>query len=409
MATNKLSAKFCEHAPQGSHFDGDGLYLAVEPNNKKYWRMVCYLHGKRILVSIGSYKKIDLAQAREKRKAVQKLISAGINPNQYKKDQKQNQLIKAEQKAVDDGFSFEQFARALHASKDGKTTDEYRNKMLSLMEKHIFPVVGRKNIMDIEGAEWLALFKSIGEKTNHGRKMTYLSLKLCQWCSEIYDFAHVVKKDFFKNPCRVVIKYLPKHKTKHMKRISFKELPKFVKDLKEYGGYPITKSAIWLMLYTGVRQKSVRYCIKKDFDFENTIWHRQPEKVNEADKTEENILDLPLPLQAVKILEGLKEYTAQGSDGLMFPSPYDPNDRMSEATIGKALKLMEYEMVGHGLRGLVNTSLHELGYKPHVIEAQLGHKQPQIKAAYNDSTFFEERKVMMQEWANYLDSLLEQK
>ena len=257
MSTNKLSTKFCEHAPKGNHFDGEGLYLLVQPDGKKYWRMVCYLHGKRKLLAFGNYDRVSLAEARDKRKEAQDLIKKGVDPVLDKKNKKLAQIKEAQQTAHVKGRTFEQIARRLHASKEGRTTEEYRNRMLREFEIHVFPQIGHKDIEEIKGGELLALFKGIAQKTNHGRPMTYLAKTLCQKAAEVFDFAHLENDDFTSNPCRLLIKHLPSHSTKHMKRITFDKLGNFVNDLNKYNGHPITKAAIWMMLYTGMRTKKI--------------------------------------------------------------------------------------------------------------------------------------------------------
>ena len=63
-------------------------------------------------------------------------------------------------------------------------------------------------------------------------------------------------------------------------------------------------------------------------------------------------------------------------------------------------------MVGHGFRATASTLLHEMGWQPEVIELQLAHRQRnQVAAAYNRAARLEERKAMLQQWADYLDSL----
>jgi len=74
MATKKLNSKFCDKAPQGNHFGGNGMYLMVTLDGKKYWRMACYLNGKRKQLSFGRYPKVSLAQAREERHKAQILL-----------------------------------------------------------------------------------------------------------------------------------------------------------------------------------------------------------------------------------------------------------------------------------------------------------------------------------------------
>jgi integrase len=397
MATNKLNPKFCENAPKGTYFDGDGLYLLVTPDLKRYWRMACYLNGKRKLLAFGRFPKVSLAQAREERRKAQALIKQGIDPVQDAQ-QKKEEIKQAErQQAIDAGNTFEQIARRLHAGKQGKTTEEYRDKMLRMFEIHLFPTIGHKTLKEIEGKELLALFRGVAQKSNHGRPMTYMAKKLCQWTAEIYDLAHVEDASFSANPCRAIIKHLPDHDTHHMARIRFQEIPKFLEALEKYGGHPVTKAAIWMLLYTGMRQASVRRAVWGDFDLNNAIWHRRPEK---ADKEAH---DLPLPIQAITLLHSIRPLTGQGENDLVFPSVRSNFHPMSEAAVCQAIERMGFPMVGHGVRGVVSTGLNELGYNPRLVEVQLGHKKADaIEAAYNDAKHFNDRKEMMQKWADYL-------
>ncbi|MDO8954606.1 MAG: tyrosine-type recombinase/integrase [Gammaproteobacteria bacterium] len=399
MAINKLNSKFCNNAPTGTHFDGEGLYLLVKPDGKKYWRMACYLHGKRKLLSFGTYPKVSLAEAREERINAQKLLSQGIDPVQQAKAEKLGQAKAIEQAAIETGNTFEQIARRLHAHKTGKTTEDYRNLMLRQLEIHVFPVIGSKHITDITGAELITLFKGVAEKTNHGRAMTYMARKLCNWSGEVFDLASAENNNFTNNPCRAIIKLLPTHSTQNMARISFDQLPQFLKSLKIYGGYALTKAAIWTLLYTGMRQASARKALWQDFDLEAGIWNRQPEK------SDKSIHALPLPHQAVSLLNEIKPLTGGKPTDLVFPSVYSNYRPMSEAAVCQALNRMNYHMVGHGLRGVVSTGLNELGFKPHVVDVQLGHKkESSVEGAYNHAKHLQERREMMQAWADYLES-----
>lgn len=397
MATNKLKPKFCDTAPTGNHFDGEGLYLMVTPDLKRHWRMACYLNGKRKLLAFGRYPQTSLAQAREKRRNAQELLKQGIDPVQHERQIKAAQEQAKMESEIEAGNTFEQIARRLHESKRGRTIDEYRDKMLRQFELHVFPIIGHKALPDIAGRELLALFKSVAQKTVYGRPMTYMAKRLCQWAAEVYDFAIVEGAFSGANHCRVIIKHLPAHETKHMARVQYQELPKFIQALGEYNGHALTKAAIWMLLYTGQRQASVRRARWGDFDLAAAEWHRRPEK---ADK---EVHTLPLPKQAVALLQATKPLTAQGDDDLAFPSVRSNFSPMSEASVCQAIKRMGFEMVGHGLRGVVSTGLNEQGFSPRLVEVQLGHKKSDsIEAAYNDAKHFKERAKMMQAWADHL-------
>lgn len=404
-----LTAKRIENAkPTEKDYslpDGGGLGLLVTSRGSKLWRMRPRINGKYIVLSFGEYPYISLEQARRKREEVKKLIAEGIDPREVEKEQQEAEKAAEEAKAVQDNRTFEKISRRLHASKEGRTTDDYRNTMLRQFELHLFPVIGAKNIADIEGKELFDLFVRVAGKTNaKGKPMTYMAKKLCQWTAEVYDLANVENSSFvLNNPCRSIIKFLPKHETEHMSRIKFSELPDFIQALQVYGGHVLTKAAIWMMLYTGMRQTSIRRAQWSDFDLDVAIWNRKPEKTDKA------VHEIPLPKQAIRMLETIRQLS-DGKADLVFPSVYANQLQMSEAAIGQAIERMGFAMTGHGLRGVVSTGLNELGFNPRLVEVQLGHKKGDaIEAAYNDAKHLKERRAMMQVWADYLDKLKAEK
>lgn len=381
--------------------DGGGLGLLVTGRGSKLWRMRVRINGKPVVFSFGEYPYVSLEQARRQRDEVKALIAQGIDPREARKAQQDADKAAEEARVIQDNRTFEKLARRLYASKAGRTTDDYRNTMLRQFELHLFPAIGEKNIADIEGKELFDLFSGIAGKINaKGKPMTYMAKKLCQWTAEVYDLANVENSSFaLNNPCRSIIRFLPKHETEHMRRIRFSELPDFIRALQAYGGHVLTRAAIWMMLYTGVRQTSIRNAQWSDFDMRAAIWNRKPEKTDKA------IHELPLPKQAVKMLETIRSFS-EGKANLVFPSVYANQLKMSEAAIGQAIERMGFAMTGHGLRGVVSTGLNEMGFNPRLVEVQLGHKKGDaIEAAYNDARHLKDRRKMMQVWADYLEEL----
>lgn len=383
-------------------FDGGGLYLEITPTGSKFWRMKAKLNGKAMRLSFGKYPDISLAQARKKRDEARKLIAEGKDPREEKKARIEAVKAAEAAKAADEENTFRKIALRLYASKAGRTTDYYRNKMLRQLEIHLFPFVGDKNIKDIEGRELADIFKGVAEKKNkEGKPMTYMAKKLCQWTAEVYDLANVENSSFnLNNPCRSIIKFLPKHETEHAKIIPFEKLPDFIPALQAYGGHILTKAAIWTMLYTGVRQVSIRRAQWGDFDLVSAIWNRKPEKLDKQ------IHPLPLPKQAINVLKTIYPLSGGSPDNLVFPSIYENKLQMGETAIGTAIENMGFDADGHGMRGTVTTGLNELGYDFRQIETQTGHAlRNSVEAAYNHARLFEARRQMMQEWADYLEEL----
>lgn len=82
---------------------------------------------------------------------------------------------------------------------------------------------------------------------------------------------------------------------------------------------------------------------------------------------------------------------------------------MSDNTIRTALKSLGNDsdvMTTHGLRTTASTLLNEQGWSPDAIERRLAHApHDQVRAAYNRAQYLDERRRMMQSWADYLDGL----
>ena len=399
MAINKLTAKTCETKEIGYHHDGGGLALFVKAPDKKYWRMQTSLNKKAILLSFGTYPEVSLAKAREERAEAKKLIKQGIHPAEHKKALKAKESMQQQQKRIDEEKTFKRIAERLLHTKKGKVTDAHIALMYRQMEIHLFPAIGDKSLNEITGKELLELFYQIAQKTsNTGKKTTYMAKRLCEWASQVYNFAAIEDDAAPRNPCPNILVHLPEHKTKNMDRIAFSELSKFIKKLDSYGGQKVTKAAIWMILYTGVRQASIRNAQWKDFDLEKNIWYRKPEK------RDEEIHQIPLPNHAVELLESLSSSGENNPDSFVFPSSQVKNKSISEAAISNAISRMGFVMTGHGLRGLVSTALNELEHDSNIVDVQLGHcKKSSVEAAYNKARYFDKRSVMMQEWAKYLD------
>ena len=116
---------------------------------------------------------------------------------------------------------------------------------------------------------------------------------------------------------------------------------------------------------------------------------------------------VPLSTQALRILRDLRPVTGDGR--LVFPSLRSRERPISNNTLNAALRRLGYstdEMVAHGFRSMASTCLNERGWHPDLIELQLAHaERNQVRAAYNRAQRLEERRTMMQAWADYLDRL----
>lgn len=128
--------------------DGGGLYLEVNPNGSKAWRMKYRFGGKEKRLSFGMYPLVSLADARKKRDEAKKLLVGGIDPAETKKTEKMAQKMGMEN-------SFESIAREWHKSKADRWSLRYREEIIDTFEKDIFPFIGRRPIAEIKPMELL--------------------------------------------------------------------------------------------------------------------------------------------------------------------------------------------------------------------------------------------------------------
>ena len=175
--------------------------------------------------------------------------------------------------------------------------------------------------------------------------------------------------------------------------------------LADYSGDVITCHALQLAPLTFVRPRELRQAEWTEIKWNQAEWCLPAEKM----KTR-NAHIVPLSRQALRTLKQLQIITGQGK--YLFPCLRSRQRCMSENTINAALRRMGYlktEMTGHGFRAMASTLLNEQGINPDWIEIQLAHTEKnKIRAAYNRARYLPQRKIMMQQWADYLDALRQQ-
>jgi integrase len=201
--------------------------------------------------------------------------------------------------------------------------------------------------------------------------------------------------------------------TQHNPILRQRDLPEFLRKLRDSKSLFLTNAGIWLLLYTGVRTQELRFASPDQFDLDNALWRIPPDVVKQLRsrvRTESGQIPdylVPLPTQAVQLLREVMPLT--GKYKYLMAGRNDPNTPMSENTINVAIKRLGYEgkLTGHGIRGTISTALNELGYKSEWIEAQLSHSDPnKVRGSYNHAEYVEQRRAMMQDWADLLSKLV---
>ena len=371
--------------------DGRGLFLLVMPNGSKYWQYRYLFMGKEKLHSIGVYPEVGLSEARELHREAHKLVSQGINPIEEKKAAKQ-------QLKTDHNNTFEAIAREWVEHKKSEASEKYCNTILTRLEKELFKPIGSLPIKSITPKIMLDALKSIEE-----RGALEMTRRVRQYAKQIFDYA--IAHDLVEtNPTAPITRAFKTKKVEHQKALPLEELPNLLQKIEQNDArlYPQTRLALKLMLLTFTRKKELTDAKWKEINLKDKVWIIPAKRMK---MKKEHIV--PLSDQSVAIFKELQEISSQWE--YVFPSFTSPRKPMHEDTILRALYRFGYkgQATIHGFRALaMSTIMEKLGYRFEVPDRQLAHSRGNnVKAAYERAEFLDDRKRMMQDWADYLDKI----
>ena len=371
-------------------FDGGGLYLLVKPSGGKLWRFKYRFEGKQSLLAFGSYPEISLQDARQKRDEARRQLAKSIDPGAVRKAQKQAKTESTE--------TFELIAREWHARFISTWTKGHAETIMSRLERDLFPWIGKRPIAEIKAPELLGVLRRV-----ESRGALESAHRIRTICGQVFRYA-VATGRAERDPAADLRGALPQPQEKHRAAITEpKKVAELLRAIDGYQGSFIVKCALRLAPLVFVRPGELRHAEWEEVSFENAEWNIPANKM----KMKEPHL-VPLSKQAIEILKELKEYT--GASRYVFPSGRTFDRPMSDNAILAALRRMGYakdEMSGHGFRAMARTILDEvLQVRPDFIEHQLAHavRDPNGRA-YNRTAHLNERRKMMQLWADYLDGL----
>jgi len=389
-------------------FDGGGLYLLVNPDGSRWWRVKYRYAGKEKSLSVGVYRPgapghVAAKEARDQLDAIKRQLREGIDPGAARKAAK-------EARADREAGSFELIAREWYAKQAEGWADSYSGKVLRRLEQYVFPKIGDKPIRELKGPELLAVLRPMESdgfvETAH---------RVNQYLGQIFRYAMATHRADF-DPTTALKGALASSPDNHFASITDpKKVGELVRALRGYEGFDVTRCALRLAPLVFVRPGELRGARWEEFDFDlpdpptgekpkcpEPQWRIPAERMKMG---EQHIV--PLSRQAVEILRELHEIT--GPTGYLFPSIRSKARPMSENTVNAALRGMGYtkdQMTGHGFRHMASTILHERGYRSDWIERQLAHgDRNSVRARYNFAEHLPDRRRMMQEWADYLDGL----
>ena len=372
-------------------FDGGGLYLEVSPSGGKWWRVKYRFAGKEKRLSVGVYPDVSLKLARERLEEARKLLAEEVDPGE-------NRRAVRESKTISSANSFEVVAREWIEKYKNIWAESHKKIITRRLENDVFPWLGGNPITEITAPQLLKALRRV-----EARGAIETAYRILQVCGQVFRYA-IQTGRLERNPSSDLRGALSPIKKEHLAAITDpKGIGELLRAIHGYEGNIVTKCALRLAPLVFVRPGELRHAEWSEINLQTGEWnipaHRM--KVKEAHL-------VPLSQQAVEILKELQPLTGNGP--YVFPSLRSKVRPMSNGAILAALRRMGYtteEMTGHGFRAMARTVLDEvLGVRTDYIEHQLAHtvKDP-LGRAYNRTKHLPERRKMMQQWGDYLDSL----
>jgi integrase len=369
--------------------DGGGLYLLLNPNGSRWWRLDYRFMGKRKTLSMGVYPDVGLKDARTRRDDARKLLAADVDPGENRKAVKASKMEQSTN-------SLEVVTREWYAKYAKTWNEDHGDRIIRRFERDIFPWLGNKAISEITPPELLATVRKIEE-----RGALETAHRALGNCGQVFRYA-IATGRATRDIAADLRGALPPFKSEHFAAVTDPaKVGDLLRAMDSYTGTYVVRYALKLAPLAFVRPGELRKAVWEDIDLDAGEWRYLVTKTNTPHI-------VPLSRQAIEILTELKAIS--GSGRYVFPGARSNTRPMSDNAILAAMRSMgieKEEMSGHGFRAMARTILDEvLGFRPDHIEHQLAHavKDPNGRA-YNRTAHLAERRKMMQAWSDYLDKL----
>ncbi|HFI3500969.1 TPA: tyrosine-type recombinase/integrase [Escherichia coli] len=380
--------------------DSHGLYLLVNPGGSRIWYLKYRFGGKESRVSLGAYPLISLAEARQQRDAIRKLLAQNINPAQQRMDEKA---------ATSPEKCFKTVALGWHKT-NKKWSSDYAERILASMNNHIFPAIGHLPVTTLKTQHFTVLLRVIEDKG-----FLEVASRTRQQLCNIMRYA-VQQGLTENNPAQHLEGVTAPPVKNHYPALPLERLPELFERIGDYRqGRQLTRLAVVLTLHLFIRSSELRFARWGEIDFINKIWtipatREAIEKVRFSGRGAKMRTPhiVPLSRQAIAILKQIQEIS--GHLELVFPGDHNPYKPMSENTVNRALRLMGYDtktdVCGHGFRAMACSALVESElWSRDAVERQMSHQERNsVRAAYiHRAEHLDARTAMMQWWSDYLD------
>lgn len=399
-ALNTLADSTLKAATYDTHgntklFDGGGLYLHVQQAGR-YWRMKYRFGGRERLLSIGTYPQVTLKQARAARDEAKALLADGIDPVEHKRKGERQR-----RESLDHSFQAlaGEWLEQVHRKSVGSSTYTRNRRRL---ERNAFPVIGHRPINAVQPPDILEILRRVEAQ---GHVDTAHRLKTL--IGQVLRYAIAKGVEGVTRDVTADLKgaLAPIKQNHFAAQTTPDELRPVLAAMDGYRGTPETRAALELLPLLLLRPGNIRMMRWDQVDMDSQQVELPVTKNGDP-------LIVPLAAQAVRVLEGMASVSRHRSE-YVFPNARSASRPMTENTLGAALRNlgMKDQQTAHGFRAVARTMLVErLDYPTELVEMQLAHRVADMHGrAYNRTQWLEQRRAMMQGWADYIDTLRPEK
>lgn len=372
--------------------DGGGLYLLVNPNGSRLWRLKYRFLGKEKLLALGAYPVTSLAEAREMSLAAKRALKDGRDPA----IEKQRQTMQAAIAAAD---TFEAITREWHGKNESKWADRHGRKILESLELHIFPRIGSWGIAQISAADLLPILQGIEDTAS-----IETAKRLLQRITAIFVYAIATQRAKHNPAAGLSGALKPLIQGNRPALTDLDELRAMLAKAEAEPAYPVTRLGMRLLALTVLRPSEMRQAELVEFDAIDPalpIWRVPAERMKMRGEHW-----VPLSRQAIEVINALRPLAGRGK--LLLPSQRHHHKPLSENALGYLLNRIGYKgrHVPHGWRASFSTIMNErFRADREVIDLMLAHQPKGVsasEAAYNRSLHIERRAELAQIWADLL-------
>ncbi|MEN8626393.1 tyrosine-type recombinase/integrase [Psychrobacter proteolyticus] len=380
----------CTPSRPDKYSDQQGLQLLVRSSGTRTWVSAYRYDGKQQKTTLGTYPQMGLAEARVANADIKALVANGINPKNKKR---QNKLANEQAKMFNE-YALEWLDERKRNVKTRTYQQDYNR-----MHKDVLPSFKGIALKDVKFEDCKSMADSIEARAEKGTPPREVTRRTIDLVGNILKRAKR-ERLIEVNHTEGLKELYPKAKTKHMKHVELSELPKLLQDIEGYHGHDQTRLGMKFLAYSFCRTIELRMMKWEHIDFPNRLWRVDIDNLKIARKHV-----VPLSNQMLAVLEEMRPITGQYEYVFYHTGMHQP---YSEEFINNALDILGYagKQTGHGFRHIASTNLNELGYMGDAIEKQMAHdKKSSIRAVYNHAQHLEERRKIMQVWADFLDLL----